>query len=368
MAATIRHSAQAIGEDQLTAVEKRFGIKLPTNYRAFLLRDNGGVPRPEWLEMQPEGAYLRWFLPVGRQGAYDPRRHDFDSAFSKLKGPGSPLAERLVPIAEGWAFSNPGVTPDFYCLSSSGDDEGTIYFWRDIKDVNAHIPRPPFFDLFKSFFGLPQYEYRFKEPRFAASSLEDLLESLTHHEGEEPPDWLMLIQDGDIDGFRRWLDGGKGRHKARTRYDTALEHAVDENRREIVNLLIERGESATEAFNSALGIDRYAIARQLLSAGVKRNVVRRSLVHLSPYMWHDLDFVTAALAAGADPNYEETEFNDRNRPLHYAAKAGNAEALRLLLRHGANLDVVNAANQRPLDVAVASGHEDVAAILKNSGE
>jgi hypothetical protein len=369
MDATIRHSAHPVTEEQLTAIENRLKISLPSNYRAFLLRHNGGVPRPEWLNMQPEGAYVRWFLPIGRAGMFDPRRYDFESAFARLKYPGSPLAEHLVPVAEGWAFSNPGVTPDFYCLSVRGADQGTVYYWRDIPDPNAHLKPPPAYTIFKQIekaMGLPEFKYRFKEPRFAAASLEDLLDRLEHHEGEEPPDWLLLIEDNNVDAFREWLSAGKGRHKARTRWSTVLEHAVDEDRWEIVELLLERGESATEAFESALGTKRYGIARRLLGKRIKPGVVRKVLVDLSPYLWHDLDFVAAALATGADPNYEEPEWDGRNRPLHYAAKAGNVDAVRLLLQHGANPDVVNSAGQRPYEAALASGHEAVADVLKGA--
>jgi hypothetical protein len=367
MGAAIRHAGHPVTDEQLTAIEDRLKISLPANYRAFLLRHNGGVPRPEWLDMQPEGAYVQWFLPIGRAGMFDPRRYDFETAFARLKYPGSPLAEHLVPIAEGWAFSNPGVTPDFYCLSIRGADQGTVFFWRDIPDPNAHLKPPPDAGIFKQLqkaMGLSEFKYRFAEPRFAAKSLEALLDRLEHHEGEEPPDWLLLIQNGDVDGFRGWLNAGKGRHKVRTKWSTALEHAVDENRWEVIELLLERGESATEAFESALGMKRYAIARHLLGKRVKRGVVRRVLVDPSPYLWHDPEFVAAALVAGADPNFEETAWDGRNRPLHYAAKAGNVDAVRLLLQRGASPDVVNGDGQRPYDAALASGHEAIADILK----
>ncbi len=367
MGAAIRHPAHPVTEEQLTAIENRLQISLPANYRAFLLRHNGGVPRPEWLDMRPEGAYVRWFLPIGRAGMFDPRRYDFESAFARLKYPGSPLAERLVPIAEGWAFSNPGVTPDFYCLSMSGADQGTVFFWRDIPDPNAHLKPPPaagILQQLKKAWGLPEFKYRFDGPRFAAKSLEEFLDRLEHHKGEEPPDWLLLIQDGDAAGFREWLNAGKGRHKVRTQWSTVLEHAVDENRWEIVELLLERGESATEAFESAMGVKQYGIARQLLGKGVNRGVIRKILIDPSPYLWHDPEFVAAALAAGADPNCKESEWEGKNRPLHYAARAGNVDAVRLLLQRGAKPDVVNTDGQSPYEAAVASGHEAIADILK----
>src|SRR5689334_12096299 len=46
MPTSVRHSVGKLSEEKLAAVEGTWGIRLPDDYRAFLLQHNGGVPRP----------------------------------------------------------------------------------------------------------------------------------------------------------------------------------------------------------------------------------------------------------------------------------------------------------------------------------
>src|SRR5262249_13247577 len=43
---TIRDSAEPVNSDQLDAIERSLNLRLPAEYRSFLLRTNGGVPEP----------------------------------------------------------------------------------------------------------------------------------------------------------------------------------------------------------------------------------------------------------------------------------------------------------------------------------
>ena len=43
---TIRDSAQPVSPDQLDRIERSLKLRLPAEYRSFLLRANGGVPQP----------------------------------------------------------------------------------------------------------------------------------------------------------------------------------------------------------------------------------------------------------------------------------------------------------------------------------
>lgn len=88
------------------------------------------------------------------------------------------------------------------------------------------------------------------------------------------------------------------------------------------------------------------LGEPLFASGIARNVALRSL-----------------LAGGLSPNAMD---DDGEFALHLAA-AGNADAVRLLLRQGADLDVVNFRGQTPLDVARASGAKESQQLLEDVG-
>ena len=54
----------------------------------------------------------------------------------------------------------------------------------------------------------------------------------------------------------------------------------------------------------------------------------------------------------------------KSTALHYAAKCGKEEAMRLLLEAGAMITPVNAAGQQPVDVAVDAANQLVASLLR----
>lgn len=51
-------------------------------------------------------------------------------------------------------------------------------------------------------------------------------------------------------------------------------------------------------------------------------------------------------------------------PIHYAASFGNAICISILFKQGARLDVLNNANQKPLDVAVEKQQANAVACLR----
>jgi ankyrin repeat protein/cell wall assembly regulator SMI1 len=338
MGIQIRHSLEQLTTDQLAALEGRLGVALPEDYRTFLLQHNGGIPRPNWFR-SPELGEVLWLLSVGRAGILDPMRLDLEAAVAKLRAPGSTLPGRLVPVAEVWTFSNPGILSDYLCLSIEGADRGELFFWRDIE------------------------HYRLKAPLKAANSWSAFLAGLYHRDGE-PPKWLLMIQDGDLTGLQRWLAEGGSLKVTDSNTWSPLDHALREGRWEIVQWLIDRGASPTRAFEDALDQRRYPLARRLLSHGIKPRVIQQALTPpWHEFFWRDLELPRALIDAGADVNHVDKQISDRNTPLHFAADVGAVEAVRLLLEHGARPDVKNGDGKSPQKLAEDAGHAEVAKLL-----
>ena len=70
------------------------------------------------------------------------------------------------------------------------------------------------------------------------------------------------------------------------------------------------------------------------------------------------------LAHGAAP---ESVFIGTAPPLVEAARVGNPEMIILLVRHGANLNAPDDAGLSPLATALAAGHHEAAALLRQLG-
>ncbi|WP_341822266.1 ankyrin repeat domain-containing protein [Wolbachia endosymbiont (group A) of Clivina fossor] len=104
-----------------------------------------------------------------------------------------------------------------------------------------------------------------------------------------------------------------------------------------VILDLERGESGATVLHAVSGARIYEIGRD-----------------------HEHRAVGLLLAAGADPNAQD---NEGETPLYYAAAIGNGEGVSSLLWKNANLNICNKQGKTPQQIAIDSGHHNVAGLL-----
>jgi cell wall assembly regulator SMI1 len=129
---TMHDTKQALSSEDIDAVEQRLGIKLPGDYRAWLLKHNGGRPEPAGFRYKLKtGLYtdsaVAWFLAIhdGRFSNFE-RETRWRKAQNRLPG-------ELVAIARD-PFGN------LICMSFGGADKGKIYFW----DHEEEGPEPSY--------------------------------------------------------------------------------------------------------------------------------------------------------------------------------------------------------------------------------
>jgi ankyrin repeat protein len=119
----------------------------------------------------------------------------------------------------------------------------------------------------------------------------------------------------------------------------------------------------------ALGLASYFghfdVAEYLIKAGApvnspSRNELKAAPIHSAAAAGHE-KIVELVLKHGADPNLiEQNGFS----PLHVAAQNGDMKVIRVLLYGGADLALTTDKAKTPLDLALEAGHKDAARLLQ----
>lgn len=112
-----------ISEEELAAFEQAYQIHLPAEYRDFLLRYNGGMPKRRIFDIDMDG--FPNSIPIQLfSGVSQTHPLGLQATMATFVGR---MPANLIPIAND-SFGNP------ICLSVSGEDTGYVYFWdRDME-------------------------------------------------------------------------------------------------------------------------------------------------------------------------------------------------------------------------------------------
>lgn len=135
--------------EEIQKAEQSMGIEIPEEYRQFLLKYNGGRPKPDVFPIHNN--------PVGDKGImsnfFSVNESDYDSLQKIWKIFKDRIPSGYLPIAHD-------VGGNLLCMKLSGDDNGSIYFWDHEMELEYENPND-----------IPMY--------FVASSLNELLNRLT---------------------------------------------------------------------------------------------------------------------------------------------------------------------------------------------
>lgn len=110
-----------LSKEQIEVVEKRMGIRLPDDYKEFLMQFNGGQPEPATFDFTgvdgcENDSVVNNFLSI-----HDGKEDNFEiDYFFYTKNKRIP--DNVAPIARDPAGN-------LICICLSGSNRGKIYFW-----------------------------------------------------------------------------------------------------------------------------------------------------------------------------------------------------------------------------------------------
>jgi SMI1-KNR4 cell-wall len=137
----MEHCGRALTEEDVRSLEHEIGFSLPEDYRRFLLRYNGGIPRPGAFRIRgmPGNPYgvIQVFFGIDRDIDSSNLKWNYE-VFSQ-DGPAD-----LLPVA---------CTPsgDVICLTSSGQGAGSVVLWDYYNAPRDPLSREGMYQLADSF-------------------------------------------------------------------------------------------------------------------------------------------------------------------------------------------------------------------------
>lgn len=227
MMPTINNSGPLVSENDIRMVEIAIRNKLPSEYRLFLSRHNGGHPEPSCFNSFSDkstfnGSCIHYFYGIGDESPHS----QLLTAFNILKGR---IPKELIPIADD-PFGNQ------VCIAIEGKEIGTIYFW----DHEAEHQPPSFQNTY-----------------MLAPSFELFISAFFEIEHPCETDLDKAIKNNDVKSVTQILNSGVNLEKEDQWGRTLIENAAIANAVDVIGYLFSRGANLRNALALAEENEKY---------------------------------------------------------------------------------------------------------------
>ena len=323
---TFHDSGPALSRADLDAFEARCQIRLPSEYRQFLLAHNGGCPEPGHLSVKCEGAnrpadvvcfFALWGgpEPAGASGS-------LEAAVAAARDQHVPAT--LLPVGRMNLVGEPaGDAPNLW-LVTSGKKAGQL----GVLDPAAFVSMfPGRIDLSQPEVGNMLLESMLP----VATSLSALFKKLKARPREKLPVWLQHIRNNDVPAFLAWLEAGGDLTATHRTYGfllplTVLDYITSQASPELVRELLARQHIKPKQIRESwqlyfrADINRFRALMPVLDKHVWPAVLQ------SHGVWEHVDLLEELAAAGID--FNAVVGGEGATPIHLAVQAGNKSALK----------------------------------------
>ncbi len=299
----------AINESDIVAFEREIGYALPEDYRAFMLRHNGGVPHPDaiFVDALPDGVPAQIL-------SFKSLIHDMGimTIGSIYNDTSKRIAKHVLPIA-------PDTIGSLFLMSLDGADRGNIYYENCYYEEGDKEPTGPFDATY-----------------FVASSFSELLGNLFEYVDEQLEakrlPWEKSIRAGDIGAVDEIIEQRLFDDLTNKQGRTPVEEAAIHNQPEMVRTLLDAGCEPRNAILFACRHGRESMVIDMIDRGIKP--VDECLFAATSQ--GSITIVEKLLALGMSPN-------DANRhgmsALKIATHNRHQKMIDLLISAGATISV-----------------------------
>jgi ankyrin repeat protein len=183
----------------------------------------------------------------------------------------------------------------------------------------------------------------------------------------EAEDFFNAIRKGNVDDVSRLVDENPALLDEKQSGASALLTAIYYRQAAVARILLDRGVAADVFEASAVG-DVEGLRVLLSEDSARANEWAPdgfTPLGLASFFGH-LEAACLLLAQGADPN-QAARNGTRLAPLHSAVAGGNAEIVRELLEHGAEVVARQEGGFTPLHTAAGEGREEMVRLLLARG-
>jgi len=325
-------------EPALAAFEKAHDVKLPAEYRQFLLMQNGGVPEPNHLKVKMQGGpgmpmYVEHLFSV--EPPSQPLEHGLGDAIDLYRAEGKP--DQFLPIGRvRMSGFGDGMTRADLLIGLTGKKAGKILAAVAMDPAMMGGAAPGGGDAAQI---AAMMAMMYEEACIAvAPSFAEFLARLAPAPGQSIPAWLQAIRTGDVAAFQKWLQA-KGKLDeeyvpyGEMRRLSVLDYLALEAPPAMLQELVAQKAVNTNQLRArwerwSLKLERFRELLPILGKG------QLPFAFLAPAIWDDSELLKELLAAGVDLNIGVGE--EGETPLHLAIRNRRPDGVRWLLEHGAS--------------------------------
>ncbi len=328
-------AGRKLTSDELTQLEQRFQIVLPPEYRYFLLETNGGKPTPNHLVTKSSGMLVpmdvvKFFAVAGTDSGENP-----DSLEAQIESArAESVPSFLLPIGRLTTVDPMGrPAPSTLMLVTEGKKAGQLVS-MDFKSVLGSFSRAMSGEMLKMTadsileMGIP-----------TARSVNKFLDGLGMRPDANLPEWLLAIRDNNFERLKKWLDaGGKlsqthqeyGAHVSLTVVDYLTMDAKTDLLKAVLAERLLKPRQLKESWEryQLMNIARFRELMQVLPHSLWPAVMKSPEVWQHPDVWERL--------AEAGTNFNAPVNEDGAPPIHLAVQYGSRDAVKWLIKHGAD--------------------------------